>query len=506
MATSAQDQSSQETVGSIESFVTNLSTNLFNNSDLSDVILKVGAKKYHSHKFLLANFSDVLRTMLVEGRWADAKKPVVTLEETPECVKVFDRFLRFMYCGQIDLDINSVVPLLSLSDKYNVQQIKSLCEDYMVRQVENYSNVNGALKWWKFAEGFSLGSLSKSCFELICENLDEALVSKEWVGLHFDHLCKLLETTDLYVTDEYELYKRVAKWIEAKMTTQNTDEYIAKLLPLIRFPHMTPEQLDAVENSQLCQNNISKFGTFLYEAFKFHTMGDKATVKFMGVKFQPRMYGFDGKSQDGSTNLDIWSAHFPYCQSHQYLQNVNCSYTVNVQSKFAGSQAKEDLVQYSWSLAINSVQIEQNKYLILQFMPDIENTNMKYRLNVTLREQEVKQKMREPAIYCSPVTDINNMQRGTVKGILKSEGIVGKSKPHVASLKSQKSSDQTRVTTWLKEIYEQQITQKGEYRRRHSYAVNAWGQQNPENAILCAFLSLKESQDLSITTRIFVYH
>ncbi|XP_077996996.1 BTB/POZ domain-containing protein 17-like [Glandiceps talaboti] len=505
MATSTHNQSSKEIVGSVDSFVTNLSTNLYNNPDLSDVILEVGAKKYHSHKFLLANFSDVFRTMLVEGRWADAKKPVVTLEETPECVTVFDRFLRFMYCGQIDLDIESVVPLLSLADKYNVHQIKSLCEDYMVRQVENNSNVNGALKWWKFAESFNLGSLSKTCYELICENLDEALVAREWMGLHFDHLCKLLGTTDLYVTDEYELYKGVAKWIQATVTAHSTDEYIAKLLPLIRFPQMKPEQLDSVENSQLCQNNSSKFEKCLYEAFKFHTMGDKTTGKFIGVKFQPRMYEFDMKIQNRLTTLNIWQGNVSNCQSDQYRQYTNFSYTVNAPNKSTESKANQFPSQYRWSLAITSVQFERNKHLIMHFNPNTQHSGMKYRLIITLRVKEAEQ-----AMFGTVLSPGNDTQEGAVKGVLKCSGIVGEFKPHVSSLRSVKSDgdERSEVTTWLKEMYQQLIAkQDTHFAGRGQGGDRRTGPLGQNNVILCAFLYFGEPpQNMSITTKIMVYN
>lgn len=40
-----------------------------------------------------------------------------------------------MYCGEITVDIDSALPLLMLSDKYNVQPLKRGFEQYMDKTV-----------------------------------------------------------------------------------------------------------------------------------------------------------------------------------------------------------------------------------------------------------------------------------------------------------------------------------------------------------------------------------
>lgn len=56
----------------------------FNNSQFSDVRLRVGTDVYFAHKFILAKSSDVLATLLYSEHWT-SKDSEILLEEQDEC-------------------------------------------------------------------------------------------------------------------------------------------------------------------------------------------------------------------------------------------------------------------------------------------------------------------------------------------------------------------------------------------------------------------------------------
>jgi len=98
-----------------------LTSKFFNNSQLSDICLRVGKHRYHAHKFILAKSSDVLATLLYSQHWTSTDDEV-QLEEQEQCQnEVFERFLQFFYTAKITLHESNVIGLLYLSDKYNVQ-------------------------------------------------------------------------------------------------------------------------------------------------------------------------------------------------------------------------------------------------------------------------------------------------------------------------------------------------------------------------------------------------
>ena len=81
---------------------------------------------------MLAKSSEVFRTMLYDKNWTQAGLPEIVLEETEECQKHFDTFLRFLYTAEVNISVDSAVGILCLADKYSVESLKNLCTQYMV--------------------------------------------------------------------------------------------------------------------------------------------------------------------------------------------------------------------------------------------------------------------------------------------------------------------------------------------------------------------------------------
>jgi len=73
--------------------------------------------------------------MLHGSKWSESNEKRITLGETPECAAVFEDFLKYLYTGKIHLNFATVVPIVSLADKYNVKDLLKLGLDYMERNV-----------------------------------------------------------------------------------------------------------------------------------------------------------------------------------------------------------------------------------------------------------------------------------------------------------------------------------------------------------------------------------
>ena len=73
--------------------------------------------------------------MLMNPNWTESQETRVVLGETPSGEAVFEDFLRYLYTGKIQLDYATVIPLVSLADKYNVKDLLRVGLDYMARNV-----------------------------------------------------------------------------------------------------------------------------------------------------------------------------------------------------------------------------------------------------------------------------------------------------------------------------------------------------------------------------------
>lgn len=126
---------------------------------MSDVVLVVGKTEYPSHRLILCASSEVFACMLMNPNWTESQETKVQLCETPSCEAVFEDFLKvfilskgfkrklyyilnasqcrlqYLYTGKISLDYATVIPIVSLADKYNVRDLLRIGLDYMTRNV-----------------------------------------------------------------------------------------------------------------------------------------------------------------------------------------------------------------------------------------------------------------------------------------------------------------------------------------------------------------------------------
>lgn len=61
------------------------------------------------------------QVMLLKPEWSESCEKVVVLHEAEECELQFGTFLQYLYTGCITLSHSTVLPILALADKYDVQ-------------------------------------------------------------------------------------------------------------------------------------------------------------------------------------------------------------------------------------------------------------------------------------------------------------------------------------------------------------------------------------------------
>ncbi|XP_077991082.1 BTB/POZ domain-containing protein 17-like [Glandiceps talaboti] len=243
--------------------------NYYNNHELSDIILKVGKQCYHAHKLILVSGSDVFRTMLTGHNWAESTTHEIELEEGFHCEPVFPDFLKFLYTNRIFISDDIVIPLRTLADKYMVHRLSRLCIDYMCNEL-NCDNVIG---WDQYANKFNITRLSLECHIFMQQNVDLLIDSKKFLNLDIDQFVKILQCSDVHVPDEYTLFKSVKDWAFAYDRSCSSDDIksnLGVLLPLVRYPMMTGEQLDSIEKDDAINACYPGMRVEINSSYKFH--------------------------------------------------------------------------------------------------------------------------------------------------------------------------------------------------------------------------------------------
>jgi speckle-type POZ protein len=106
---------------------------MFENEDLVDFKLKTSDNEVLSaHKFILAARSPVFYGM-VTSEMKEAKEGVADVPDFDS--KIMKEVLRFVYCNKVENLEEIAGELIVAADKYQIEQLKSLCIENLVPKV-----------------------------------------------------------------------------------------------------------------------------------------------------------------------------------------------------------------------------------------------------------------------------------------------------------------------------------------------------------------------------------
>ena len=81
------------------------------------------------------------------------------------------RFLRFFYTAEIQIASENVVGLVYLADKYNVNALRELTQQFMMHNACS-PHVRNAIDWYAVAKTFGLAPLVELCVRTVSWNVE----------------------------------------------------------------------------------------------------------------------------------------------------------------------------------------------------------------------------------------------------------------------------------------------------------------------------------------------
>ncbi|XP_016072152.1 PREDICTED: BTB/POZ domain-containing protein 17 [Miniopterus natalensis] len=176
---------------------------LLRQGNASDVVLRVQAagtdevRVFHAHRLLLGLHSELFRELL-------SNQSEVVLQEPRDCAAVFDKFIRYLYCGELTVLLAQAIPLHRLATRYGVASLQRGVADYMRAHLAG--GAGPAVGWYLYAESTGDEALRQSCLQFLAWNLSAVAGSAEWGAVSPELLAQLLPRSDLVLQDELELF------------------------------------------------------------------------------------------------------------------------------------------------------------------------------------------------------------------------------------------------------------------------------------------------------------
>ncbi|XP_033221101.1 uncharacterized protein LOC117175418 isoform X2 [Belonocnema kinseyi] len=164
--------------------------NFFNNEAMKDVDIYVDGKKYFAHILVLAARSPVFCRMF-SHTMKESLSGVIHIDDVEP--DVFYEVLRFMYTNKFDESKNIAQKILVAANKYEIDDLKLLCECILEKKLEKLDAVD-LMYLMTFAEDHNANKLKEKCLfyvlQKVCfdENINKYKVMIESVAKSHAHL------------------------------------------------------------------------------------------------------------------------------------------------------------------------------------------------------------------------------------------------------------------------------------------------------------------------------
>jgi len=159
--------------------------------NFSDVHIKCGGQIFYCHRMILSKRSQYFSSMLESGM-KESEIRVIDLEYMD--VDILKAILKFIYGGEVDNLEKNAVELLKAAGMFILEDLKILCEKYLVT---NYMKLDNVIDVVVMAETHNADSLKKAAMEMIVANNEDIVKQVGWKG-------KLANSSKLLLLEIFE--------------------------------------------------------------------------------------------------------------------------------------------------------------------------------------------------------------------------------------------------------------------------------------------------------------
>nr|XP_006817679.1 PREDICTED: kelch-like protein 7-like [Saccoglossus kowalevskii] len=308
--------------------------NLFNNRELSDVVLQVGEFKFPAHRMILVNSSEYFERMFTQN-WKEKDQKVVTLEVVEECHELFEGFLKYIYTNQLKISVYTVLHYYILADKYMVTPLKNSCLEFMIDNFNVNPDIKRVMAWMKCADrpGDLESKLKEKLIQFIALNLIMFEANHEFYRFDITFLKELLKRDDLTVPDEFTLHHWVIQWLKlTKSNKRSPVKILCELLPLIRFKTMPLEHLDELLNDDFVKEHSDHYVLeYIVPAFRYHAKSALPSSSKEHISEALRCYVY-GSSRSSSKTKTKQRFCLPFARKNFQSNPTHAVHPISVKS------------------------------------------------------------------------------------------------------------------------------------------------------------------------------
>ncbi|KAM8975845.1 LOW QUALITY PROTEIN: kelch-like protein 35 [Pelodytes ibericus] len=244
------------------------SLNVYRKSGVfTDVVLRIEGHDFPCHRVILSANSSYFRAMF-GGNHKESNLNVVNMQKIS--ASTMSVLLDYVYGGCITIQEDNVEGILQATDLLHIYRLRDACVKFLEKQLHP-CNCVGIMK---FADSFSIASLSEKSKKLMLDGFAEVSCHEEFLELSKEELVEYLTNEQLVVTKEEVVFEAVMRWVNKNKSSRR--KALKDLLEHVRLPLLDPVYfMEKVEMDKTIQECVECF-PLLHEARLYYILGNEA--------------------------------------------------------------------------------------------------------------------------------------------------------------------------------------------------------------------------------------
>ncbi|XP_060748018.1 kelch-like protein 33 isoform X1 [Tachysurus vachellii] len=212
-----------------------------------DVIMEVeSGERFPAHRVILAAGGDYFRALFCSGL-RESKEEVVCMQGIASWV--LESMLEFIYSGQLKLGWQNIWDLTEAFLQFQLQGAQTLCSQFL----HDHMNDASCLDTLFLAETYGLEHLGRAAEEYALSHFQQVSERENFKDLTCTLLERLLGKDELRADSEVVVFRALMSWVEENKAYNLPN--LPELLQRVRFPLMSPTELEEVEGCRLLSRN-----------------------------------------------------------------------------------------------------------------------------------------------------------------------------------------------------------------------------------------------------------
>ena len=274
---------------------------------LCDVILRVGERKIHAHRSILAANSAYFLAMFT-NEMRESEQDVIEMKDLNP--SILSSLVDFTYTGDIKITVENVQEVLSAASLLQIKHVQDICCTFLKQQLD----ANNCLGIKNFAEANGCQQLSDVIDNFARRNFPEVSAGSEFLNNNWEGIASLISSNDLNVRKEEDVYKAILEWV--KQDPSERAQYFPQLLDHVHLPMMSVSFLmQEVDKEPLVRQSLH-CRDLLDEAKRHHLLKDERDIRSSNPRLIPRkstvgtLYAVGGKESSDNITRSVETYNF----------------------------------------------------------------------------------------------------------------------------------------------------------------------------------------------------